>query len=184
LQLQGKKAIQIVCGFRHTFVLTQDGQVYAWGYGRHGVLGDGTDKAKTIPTLIKMTFHQISGNSSQIDINTTVSISKQQQLQQQQQFDVKIVSLRSGGMHTCALSSEGHVYSWGEGRGFKTGHDTQDDVMFPRLIDALREKKVTQLCCSSTGGLALHDGVAPPTEYMQLEDAMTDIRTTVRIYSL
>jgi hypothetical protein len=37
--LQGKSITQVACGFRHTFALSSTGELYAWGYDRHDVLG-------------------------------------------------------------------------------------------------------------------------------------------------
>ena len=37
--LAGKKVVQVACGAKHTVAVTDDGEVYTWGYGRTGALG-------------------------------------------------------------------------------------------------------------------------------------------------
>ena len=39
--LEGKKIKQVSCGFQHTMCITEDGELYGWGYGRSGALGLG-----------------------------------------------------------------------------------------------------------------------------------------------
>jgi alpha-tubulin suppressor-like RCC1 family protein len=38
---QGQKVIVVSCGAEHSVVATETGQVYAWGWGRYGNVGDG-----------------------------------------------------------------------------------------------------------------------------------------------
>ena len=38
---QGQKVIAVSCGAEHSVVATETGQVYAWGWGRYGNVGDG-----------------------------------------------------------------------------------------------------------------------------------------------
>jgi len=47
-----RDAIDVQCGFRHTMVLTEDGKVFSWGYGGHGVLGLGSEQTHCSPQLI------------------------------------------------------------------------------------------------------------------------------------
>ena len=41
LATQGQKVIAVSCGAEHSVVATETGQVYAWGWGRYGNVGDG-----------------------------------------------------------------------------------------------------------------------------------------------
>ena len=51
--LLGKEVIKVTCGFRHTLALTKKGEIYSWGYARHGVLGHSNEILKSVPELIK-----------------------------------------------------------------------------------------------------------------------------------
>ena len=37
--LEGKRVIQVACGYSHTLALTVEGNVYAWGCNKYGQLG-------------------------------------------------------------------------------------------------------------------------------------------------
>jgi alpha-tubulin suppressor-like RCC1 family protein len=39
--MQDKEVTSISCGAEHTVVATAGGEVYSWGWGRYGNLGDG-----------------------------------------------------------------------------------------------------------------------------------------------
>ena len=69
-------------------------QVYATGYGAGGRLGIGGTDSVSTPTLLESIQHVF----------------------------IKKVAVNSGGKHCLALSSEGEVYSWGEGEDGKLGH--------------------------------------------------------------
>lgn len=72
--------------------------MYATGYGAGGRLGiSGTDSIST-PTLIESLQHVI----------------------------IKKVAVNSGGKHCLALSSDGEVFSWGEGEDGKLGHGKEN----------------------------------------------------------
>ena len=47
--LEGKCVTSIVCGFKHTLVLTDQGEVYGWGYNKHGrIVGDARKGYRTV----------------------------------------------------------------------------------------------------------------------------------------
>jgi RCC1-like G exchanging factor-like protein len=47
-----KKVTQIAAGWNHSLVLTENGDMYACGYGAHGQLGLGEKESKTQFTLV------------------------------------------------------------------------------------------------------------------------------------
>jgi alpha-tubulin suppressor-like RCC1 family protein len=46
---EGVRSIRVYCGGRHTAVLSHDNQVYIWGWGEEGQLGNGTEKDSNLP---------------------------------------------------------------------------------------------------------------------------------------
>lgn len=57
------------------------------------------------------------------------------------------MAVNSGGKHCLALSSDGDVYSWGEGDDGKLGHGTKSSCDRPRIIECLRGKEVVDIAC-------------------------------------
>ena len=51
--LENKKVKQVACGFQHTVCVTEEGEVYAWGYGKNGALGLGDWQQVNMPKKIE-----------------------------------------------------------------------------------------------------------------------------------
>ncbi|XP_035248710.1 E3 ubiquitin-protein ligase MYCBP2 isoform X4 [Anguilla anguilla] len=47
------RAVQVSCGFHHSVVLMENGDVYTFGYGQHGQLGHGDVNSRGAPTLVQ-----------------------------------------------------------------------------------------------------------------------------------
>lgn len=56
-------APKIVAGYYHTASLVSSGEVYSWGYGDRGQLGDGTWNTRTTPVMAKNLNHVIDIHS-------------------------------------------------------------------------------------------------------------------------
>ncbi|XP_051563854.1 E3 ubiquitin-protein ligase MYCBP2 isoform X5 [Myxocyprinus asiaticus] len=56
------RAMQVSCGFHHSVVLMENGDVYTFGYGQHGQLGHGDVNSRGSPTLVQA----LSGSSTQV----------------------------------------------------------------------------------------------------------------------
>lgn len=54
------------------------------------------------------------------------------------------------GRHYMALTSEGTVYSWGNGEGGKLGHGDSNSQKYPTLIEALLGHTIVRITCGST----------------------------------
>uniref|UniRef100_A0A2K1ZZA0 Uncharacterized protein n=1 Tax=Populus trichocarpa TaxID=3694 RepID=A0A2K1ZZA0_POPTR len=48
--LESKQAKMVSCGARHSAILTEDGQVFSWGWNKHGQLGVGDSMDRNIPS--------------------------------------------------------------------------------------------------------------------------------------
>lgn len=62
------------------------------------------------------------GNSSRLGLGNVESISTPRMIESLQHITIKKVAVHSGGRHCIALSSDGEVFSWGEGDDGKLGH--------------------------------------------------------------
>ncbi|XP_012088011.1 ultraviolet-B receptor UVR8 isoform X2 [Jatropha curcas] len=50
--LEGKRGKLVSCGARHSAILTDDGQVYSWGWNKYGQLGLGDSIDRNIPSQV------------------------------------------------------------------------------------------------------------------------------------
>lgn len=113
-------------GRYHTLVLTEDGEVYTWGYGGKegyfswmvaqevGALGHGDKKPFFIPRKVKF-FDSI---------------------------DSKIIQIAAGMYHCAALTEDGHLYTWGRGNFGVLGNGSNAYSLEPTLnedVEILRE---------------------------------------------
>ncbi|XP_076284957.1 E3 ubiquitin-protein ligase HERC2 isoform X1 [Lasioglossum baleicum] len=125
--LSALRPIQLTGGEQTLFAVTADGKVYATGYGALGRLGIGGNDSVTEPTLLESIQHVF----------------------------VKKVAVNSGGKHCLALSSEGHVYSWGEGDDGKLGHGNRMSHDRPKLIEELLGIEIVDIACGGNHSAAI-----------------------------
>ena len=121
------KPIHIAGGSKSLFTVTQEGRVYACGEGTNGRLGLGHSNNVSAPRQI-----------------TALA-----------QYVVKKVAVHSGGKHAMALTVDGRVFSWGEGDDGKLGHCSRLSCDKPRLIEALKSKRVRDIACGSSHSAAI-----------------------------
>lgn len=124
----------LASGEDHTLAIAADGDIYAWGQGGVGALGQGSFKSTTSPVRVQTPeneqFTQVSagryhsvgltgdgtpyawgrndarqaGGSSWTDYNVPVAVETQ----------LKFAHISAGGDHTLALTADGDVYEWGD----------------------------------------------------------------------
>ncbi|OQR92840.1 regulator of chromosome condensation (RCC1) [Thraustotheca clavata] len=84
--LRGLDVVAVSCGSRHTLALTSAGDVFSWGWGQMGQLGNESLKTSNVPTRIS--FFEDAG--------------------------IKVVSISAGGCHSGVVTEDGRVFMWGE----------------------------------------------------------------------
>jgi alpha-tubulin suppressor-like RCC1 family protein len=109
----------VACGFAYTAVVTSCGQSYAWGAGENGRLGVGDEQDRNKPTRMLL------------------------------RSKVRVDSVCAGSVHTCVLSKDGEVYSFGKHE--YTGHGSSSDILVPRKLDAFNCDKISQLSVGPGG---------------------------------
>lgn len=115
----GSCVLKGICGQANTFVITEDGSLWSFGYGNTGNLGHG--------------YYQCSYKPRRIDPI---------------HFGGSGISHVSGGKYiTMAVTNEGYLYTWGKGRNpiprkneqeiyTGLGHEHTTDCTFPTLISS------------------------------------------------
>ncbi|KAL0355676.1 UNVERIFIED_CONTAM: PH, RCC1 and FYVE domains-containing protein 1 [Sesamum radiatum] len=113
-------AQNIAFGSRHAVLITRQGQVFSWGDGSGGKLGHGLEADISNPKLID----SLGG--------------------------LDIVSIGCGEYHTCAVTLNGDLYTWGDGiHNFGLlGHGTEFSYFTPRKVKGQMEGIcVTSISC-------------------------------------
>lgn len=129
--LTGKDIYELSCSLGekhgHTLFVSKSGQVYSCGDGYKGKLGLGDQTSRLDPTLIP----EVSFNGE------------------------SIAHVAAGGIHSAAVSKEGHVFTWGCGSDGRLGHPEgkghrylfRSDV--PKIVeDLVKEGQASAVCCS------------------------------------
>uniref|UniRef100_A0A3Q4MNW4 HECT-type E3 ubiquitin transferase n=1 Tax=Neolamprologus brichardi TaxID=32507 RepID=A0A3Q4MNW4_NEOBR len=120
--LSALNVVQVAGGSKSLFAVTVEGKIYACGEATNGRLGLGLSSG-TIPIP-----RQITALSNYV---------------------IKKVAVHSGGRHAMALTVDGKVFSWGEGDDGKLGHFSRMNCDKPRLIEALKTKRIRDIACVS-----------------------------------
>lgn len=93
--------------------------VFSWGRGEDGQLGLGDTSDQLEPTFVDA----LRG--------------------------VAVRQLACGSGHTCVLTQDGEVFTWGRGDDGRLGHGDSGWKYVPRLVTALAGQVVTQITCGS-----------------------------------
>lgn len=107
--------------------MSANGSLYTWGRGNYGRLGHGTFEDCATPTMV-------AGLSGQHIVK---------------------VACGSGDAHTLCLTSQGKLYSWGDGDYGKLGRGGSDGSKVPRLVEKLQDMEITDVFCGPHFSIAL-----------------------------
>ena len=129
--LLGKTITQISCGDTFTAVLTSDNNVYSWGIGVDGQLGNNTNTNSNVPVAVDMTGVLLGKTITQI----------------------------SSGVSFCiCLTTDNNLYSWGINGQGELGDGTLVSTTTPTTVDmggVLIGKTISQISCAGSFSLVL-----------------------------
>eukprot|EP01127_Copromyxa_protea_P021629 TRINITY_DN7506_c0_g1_i2.p1 TRINITY_DN7506_c0_g1~~TRINITY_DN7506_c0_g1_i2.p1 ORF type:complete len:783 (+),score=106.99 TRINITY_DN7506_c0_g1_i2:14-2362(+) len=130
----GLKFVTIGGGARHSFAITDFGDLYTWGAGGYGQLGhNDPSQHQLIP---KRVTHLPEG--------------------------VKFVEVDGGTWHSVALTVDGEVYTWGAGGYGQLGHLGKEDletlVLVPVKVPFPKNTIIVKVVAGDTFTLALDKG--------------------------
>eukprot|EP00879_Flechtneria_rotunda_P006078 GHRR01006391.1.p1 GENE.GHRR01006391.1~~GHRR01006391.1.p1 ORF type:complete len:467 (+),score=165.58 GHRR01006391.1:204-1604(+) len=168
-ELQGKFVTSVAAGAEHSAIATSDGEMYAWGWGRYGNLGDGERVDRHSPARVSgldglPVTHVACGwrhSAAVTDAGRVYSFgwSKYGQLGHGDHDDRVVpaevaglsgrvvVQIAGGWRHTMALDQEGTVWAWGWNKFGQLGLGHNDDQAAPVAVEALAGKPVALLAC-------------------------------------
>lgn len=117
--LEGVFVTQVACGRQHTACISDHGAVFAWGWSKNGQVGNGDRAHQKVPRKLDSPLAR------------------------------DIVAIACGSNHTLALNKQGKALAWGCGQHGQIAHGTDDDVLEPKVIEALERTRTINL---SAGG--------------------------------
>ncbi|XWS36854.1 hypothetical protein CRYUN_Cryun20dG0121400 [Craigia yunnanensis] len=95
------KITQVSCGEYHTAAISEIGEVYTWGLGNMGQLGHSS----------------LQSGDKELLPRRVVALD-----------GIRIKDVACGGVHTCALTSQGALYAWGGGQVGQLGLGPQTGI--------------------------------------------------------
>lgn len=123
------KVKQVALGNEHTVALSEDGQVYTWGYNYDGALGNGTTTGSKTPAKIEV------GDGK------------------------KVAEVYADNNCSAALTEDGELYMWGDNNCGQLGDGSTTDKSLPNKVEISSGKKVTEfLLCHKSCMALLSDG--------------------------
>ncbi|KAM3367549.1 hypothetical protein ACQJBY_016246 [Aegilops geniculata] len=123
---EGISVKMIAAGAEHTAAVTEDGEIYGWGWGRYGNLGLGDRNDRLVPEKVS----SVEGE--------------------------KMVLVACGWRHTITVSSSGSLYTYGWSKYGQLGHGDFEDHLVPHKVEALMDSSTSQFGQVGAGDNADH----------------------------
>jgi alpha-tubulin suppressor-like RCC1 family protein len=132
--LRGVDVASVSVATDHALALTYTGGVYSWGDDAgdawmalgHGRSFDGDPAGSNLPILrLPRRIEALRG--------------------------VRVRCVAAGEMHSCAVTDEGHVYTWGQGETGALGHMEFQNEPLPKRVETLHDKGVLAVGVAAGG---------------------------------
>ncbi|KAM3387115.1 hypothetical protein ACQJBY_010156 [Aegilops geniculata] len=123
---EGISVKMIAAGAEHTAAVTEDGEIYGWGWGRYGNLGLGDRNDRFVPEKVSSAEGE------------------------------KMVLVACGWRHTITVSSSGSLYTYGWSKYGQLGHGDFEDHLVPHKVEALKDSSTSQFGQVGAGDNADH----------------------------
>ncbi|KRX04844.1 Regulator of chromosome condensation 1/beta-lactamase-inhibitor protein II [Pseudocohnilembus persalinus] len=166
---ENTKIVQISCGFQHSVLLSDKGEVFTLGLNKKGALGVETAKLENyqpvqveslknqkivkIGTGLDFTlalndkgqlFSWGNNNYGQLGNGTDVMSITPQKVQH---GALKIQNISCGDYYSAALTQDGRIFTWGYGSDGQLCLKSKEDVYIPSYVNW--SKKADQISCGS-----------------------------------
>lgn len=169
----------VAAGAYHSAAVGNDGNVYAWGWGRDGQIGDGDTEDHILPTQVHMPlcgsfvgvasgyaysaalsdtgciFSWGANGSGQLGDGTTQN--RLEPVRVQAPEGVIFTNLGLGASHALAEDNNGNVYAWGLGSSGQLGNDFNEGSLLPVLVVSPSDIALTSVSGGSSHSVAVGD---------------------------
>ncbi|KAJ8578677.1 hypothetical protein ON010_g520 [Phytophthora cinnamomi] len=133
--------VDVSCGREHTMAVTASGDLFGFGWGEAGRLGTGETGSSLYPTRVTdlqniAAVECLPLERDSVDVlETGLRRDEELPFAVQGLADYRIAAIDAGECHSCALSNEGDVFTWGFGSSGALGHGTRDNCLEPRRLE-------------------------------------------------
>lgn len=126
---------RVATGSKHTLILLECGAVFAMGYNKGGLLGVGNPGPSVArPTPVIGFGAQNTGNATCADATCA---------------DVMCASeISAGDLHSTVVTTDGDVYSWGDGLTGCLGHGNRETETKPKRVEWFKTRHVKAIAVS------------------------------------
>jgi chromosome segregation ATPase len=133
--LADRRVVQVACGSYHTAAVTDDGEVFTWGWAEDGRLGTGVEANAFRPTRVEALRGQ------------------------------RVTSVACGGHHTVFLTEKNEAYSCGWGEDGKLGLGDTRTRLAPEAIKMVSGKRVLAASCGYCHTALVVSGQLAPSRF-------------------
>ncbi|KAL4312343.1 hypothetical protein GQ457_01G002080 [Hibiscus cannabinus] len=163
---------QIDCGVRHITLVTKQGEVFTWGEESGGRLGHGTQKDFNRPRLVELlaatnvefvasgeyhtcvvssagdlfTWGDGTHNAGLLGHGTDVSHWIPKRVCGALE-GLQVLSIACGTWHSALATSNGRLFTFGDGRFGVLGHGDRENAAYPKEVQMLNGLKTTKVAC-------------------------------------
>ncbi|KAK3275781.1 hypothetical protein CYMTET_16107, partial [Cymbomonas tetramitiformis] len=189
--------VQVACGENHSGALALCGEVYTWGRGKYGQLGQGTTSSSSVPGLVPGLGGRVQHFSCGGDHCGAVNSAGELYVWGRSTWGQtgsggtgnetspkrvagplagrKVVMTALGSKHTLVLCSDGSVYAWGNDEQGQTGYADRKTRLAPTLVTNMPLKPILFLQAGGDHSMAVileradHEGMSPQMIGQQLQ---------------
>ncbi|KAE8717658.1 hypothetical protein F3Y22_tig00110044pilonHSYRG00351 [Hibiscus syriacus] len=164
--------LQIACGARHVALLTKQGEVFTWGEETCGRLGHGTEKDFSRPRLVEFLaltnvefvasgeYHTCvvsacgdlfswgdgTHNAGILGHGTDVSHWIPRRVSGALE-GLQVLSIACGTWHSALATTDGKLFTFGDGRFGVLGHGDRENVTYPKQVQMLNGLRTVKVAC-------------------------------------
>uniref|UniRef100_A0A7S3LLD6 Uncharacterized protein n=1 Tax=Aplanochytrium stocchinoi TaxID=215587 RepID=A0A7S3LLD6_9STRA len=144
---EGQSVVNVACGHSHTGVVTASGDLYTFGSGQHGILGNCKCRLGSPPSHMNVWREGSRSNyDSRCDSATPRLVDMKEK--------VYFVQVSCANDHTAALTSEGAVYTFGSAEDGRLGHNHALDPFWncaysPGKVAEMENHLIVKVVCAN-----------------------------------